>query len=1139
MMEVTNVQQIEQALHEWVSALDVLDDAIFVHDHEYRILRCNRAYQRLADLPFKEIISQPYFKIFPKLDAPLRACYSSIHNDTTDEHEEDILVEGTLYRSRSHTIFDEKGKYCYSIHVLQDITKEQADEEKLKQNEKFIKTVLNNLPIGVAVNTVHPEVKFTYMNDNFPKLYRTTPEALKNPDDFWTAAYEDADFREKIKKKVLEDCKSGKPTCMRWSDIPLTRKGEKTTYISAQNIPLLEMDSTISMVWDVTERKEMEDLLRSEKRFSDKIIESIPDVFFLLDGEGKLERWNNKIETIFGMTPEELKHREALFFIHEADRTEIAEKIEETLNVGHSIVETRLMTIDGVRDYKFTSKRITTPKGKGIIGIGFDMTKRKKMEIQLERERDFSNRLIDTAPVIVLLLDQTGHIVKYNRYMEQLSGYPLDEVQGKEWFSLFLPEATREKTKEVFLEAINELDSQGQIDTMLTRSGDELHIEWYSKTIKDAKGRTEGLLAIGMDVTEQQKVKERLELFHTLFEHSKDAVEIIEPGTLKLLDVNETNCRELGYSREELLGMTIYDIDPTVTPEMSKSIEEKIQKEGNITFESVHKRRDGSTFPVEISLSLNKLEHTYLLSIARDISERKEAEEHLKESEEKFRSITASAQDAILMIDAKGDISYWNEAAERVLGYSADEAVGTNLHNLIAPERFMDAHLKGFKEFQHTGQGAAIGKTVELAAIKKDGTEFPVELSMSSILRKDGWGAIGIIRDISERKASESAINRANRALKTLSAGNLALVHATSEDELLKEVTRVIVETGGYSLAVVDYAEDGPEKRLNPVAWYGFSGEEYWLNDLCWKEMEKGVLPAGAAVREGVTQIYRDISDPITCPNWREASMQRGYVSHISLPLFDGKKPFGALSIYSSQEESFDEEEIHLLEELANDLAYGIQNQRTRAASEKHEELLREGLEQTILAISATVESRDPYTAGHQKRVAELAVAIAEEMGLDQNEIEGIRFAAIIHDLGKIHIPAEILSKPGRLSDIEFMLIQTHPQAGYDIIKDVRFPWPIAQYVLQHHEHIDGSGYPQGLKGDEILLGAKIISVADVIEAISSHRPYRSALGIQIALDEVLKGRGTHYDNDVVDACLKLFNKKKFTFNTESSMHSS
>lgn len=1136
-MEITQTKQIERALQEWVSALDVLDDAIFVHDKECRILRCNRAYQRLADLSFKQIIGEPYYKIFPKLDSTLTHCLTTINNNTTQENE-DTIVDGILYRSRSYAIRNESGEYCYSIHILQDITKKQADEEKLKQNEKFIKTVLDNLPIGIAVNSVYPEVSFSYMNDNFPKLYRTTRNALKHPDMFWSAVYEEPDFREKIKKQVIEDSESGDVSRMRWDNIPITRQGKSTAYISAQNIPLPDMDSMVSMVWDVTQRKEADDLLRSEKRFSDKLIESIPDIFFLVNSKAQLQRWNQKMETLFGLTSKELTGRDAISLIYEPDRPEIIRKIEEIFAEGHSVAEVRIMAKNEIRYYKLTGKRITTPQGEGIIGIGFDITQRKEMELRLQQERDFSDKLIDTAPVVILILDPKGYIVRYNSYMEQLSGYSLEEVEGKDWFSLFLPKQAREKTKKIFLEAIGDIDTKGNIDTLITRSGKALQIEWYSKTIKDINGEVNGLLAVGMDVTEQQKVQERLELFHTLFEHSKDGVEIIEPNTLKLLDVNETSCRELGYSREELLGMSIYDIDPKITLESSKSIEERIQKEGYVTFESLHKRCDGSTYPVEISLTLNNLEHPYLLAIVRDITERKEAEEHLKESEEKFRTMTASAQDAIIMIDAKGNISYWNEAAERILGYSAEEVMGTNLHNLIAPERFIDTHLKAFKEFQRTGKGGAVGKTVELAAVKKDGTELPVELSLSSILRKDGWSAIGIMRDISERKASEAALNRANRALKTLSAGNLALIHEKSEDALLQEVTRVIVQVGGYSLATVDYACDDPSRRLEPVAWFGFEGKEYWLQDLCWEETKNGLLPPGAAVREGKTQIYADISEPTTCASWRKASIERGYLSHISLPLVDKDKVFGVLSIYSSKSESFDADEVHLLEELAGDLSYGILNLRTSESNKKHEMLLREGLEQTILAISATVESRDPYTAGHQKRVAELATAIAEEMGLTQDEIEGIRFAAIIHDLGKIHIPAEILAKPGRLTEIEYMLIKTHPQAGYDIIKDVRFPWPIAQIILQHHEHLDGSGYPQGLKGEEILLQARIITVADVVEAISSHRPYRSAMGIELALDEIIKGRGVHYDATVADACLKLFNEKRFSFHTDSSIRS-
>ena len=206
---------------------------------------------------------------------------------------------------------------------------------------------------------------------------------------------------------------------------------------------------------------------------------------------------------------------------------------------------------------------------------------------------------------------------------------------------------------------------------------------------------------------------------------------------------------------------------------------------------------------------------------------------------------------------------------------------------------------------------------------------------------------------------------------------------------------------------------------------------------------------------------------------------------------------------------------------------------RGRIEHEQHTLLMQQSMEQSIQAIAATLESRDPYTAGHQRRVAELATAIAKEMNLSENQIQGIHFAAIIHDLGKIHVPAEILVKPGRLNELEYKLIQVHPQTGYDIVKDIKFPWPIAEIILQHHEKFNGTGYPQGLKGDQTLLEARIVSVADVVEAMSSHRPYRPALGIDIAMDEIKRGRGTDYDPVIVDACLKLFNEKEFRFTSD------
>jgi len=191
---------------------------------------------------------------------------------------------------------------------------------------------------------------------------------------------------------------------------------------------------------------------------------------------------------------------------------------------------------------------------------------------------------------------------------------------------------------------------------------------------------------------------------------------------------------------------------------------------------------------------------------------------------------------------------------------------------------------------------------------------------------------------------------------------------------------------------------------------------------------------------------------------------------------------------------------------------------------------LKETFEGIISAIASTVEIRDPYTAGHQLRVARLAFAIAGEMGLPEHQAEGIRVAGTIHDLGKISVPADILSKPGQLSEMEFSIIKTHPQIAYDILKDIKFPWPLAQIVLQHHERMDGSGYPEGLSGENILLEARVLAVADVVEAMASHRPYRPALGQDKALDEIRQNKGKLYDPEVVDACLELFMKKGFQF---------
>ena len=247
-----------------------------------------------------------------------------------------------------------------------------------------------------------------------------------------------------------------------------------------------------------------------------------------------------------------------------------------------------------------------------------------------------------------------------------------------------------------------------------------------------------------------------------------------------------------------------------------------------------------------------------------------------------------------------------------------------------------------------------------------------------------------------------------------------------------------------------------------------------------------------------------------------------------------------------------DKSKDQLIDELSKMRKKISDLQKVESKRKQTEQQLKQSLEKvritlsgTVSALAITVEMRDPYTAGHQQRVTQLACAMAKEMGLSEEQIEGLHVAGSLHDLGKILVPAEILNKPGPLSeteidqvmthpqaghDILMGLIKEHPQAGYDILKEINFPWPVAQIVRQHHERMDGSGYPEGLKGDNILLEARILAVADVVEAMSSHRPYRPAHGVEKALEEISQQKGILYDTDVVDACIKVFTEKQFKF---------
>jgi putative nucleotidyltransferase with HDIG domain len=274
--------------------------------------------------------------------------------------------------------------------------------------------------------------------------------------------------------------------------------------------------------------------------------------------------------------------------------------------------------------------------------------------------------------------------------------------------------------------------------------------------------------------------------------------------------------------------------------------------------------------------------------------------------------------------------------------------------------------------------------------------------------------------------------------------------------------------------------------------------------------------------------VHHIASDGTLTPPPPETERENCTKSALLVPLMFRGEPTGVLQVQSNRLNAYSHEDEDLLGGLANVAAISIQNALLIANAERAADTLGRSLEGTLRAVSRASETRDPYTAGHQHRVTDLALAIARELGLSDDECEALRAGGLTHDIGKLGIPAEILSKPGALTPIELAFIREHPQTAYDILADVPFLGPVAEIVLQHHERLDGSGYPRALKGDQILREARILAVADVVEAMASHRPYRPARGIDAALGEIEQNAGRLYDSEAVEACLHLFRDKGY-----------
>ena len=480
-----------------------------------------------------------------------------------------------------------------------------------------------------------------------------------------------------------------------------------------------------------------------------------------------------------------------------------------------------------------------------------------------------------------------------------------------------------------------------------------------------------------------------------------------------------------------------------------------------------------------------------------------------------FRSFFDSLAEGMVVYNSVGEVIDANRSAVEFLDVSPDETLRDKISGLVFT---VSKDGKAIDSLDRPGY--ATFRTGKSITAKIMGGDVPgrglrwVSLNARR-LNVDGEpvGVVISFLDITDKRKSELAVEMFMDL-------NRYVVNATDEADLLQHLTDTVVKVGQYPLAWIGVAS-GAEGGIEAIH---SSGDTDYLFDSMpswWGSTESGRDPTGTALRTGVTQVANGLATDPEFDSWRDRAAQFKFASCIAIPLFLTRQK-AVLTIYDRHSSAFNEVTVERLTRIFSEYVFATAHVRSIKQ-------LESTVEGTLSALALMTETRDPYTAGHQNHVGALGEAIAKQLGLNSKLITLIRQSGEVHDIGKIAVPAEILTRPGRLSPLEFEMIKRHTLVGADILSQASLPWPIAEVALQHHERMNGSGYPRGLPGSDIILPARIIAVADVVEAMTQHRPYRPALGIDRAIAEVSAGAGTLFDPEVVGACLAVF-ESGFTF---------
>lgn len=815
-------------------------------------------------------------------------------------------------------------------------------------------------------------------------------------------------------------------------------------------------------------------------------------------------------------------------------------------------------------------------------------------------------KLIHSAPTFFLTLTPEGSTLMMNETMLQKLKYRTSDVVGRDYVKTFIPpEDTAPATESLSVLATTKIPHTFTVQ-VLSKEGKKHLVEWHCTPVLDHDNTVEYIFGIGIDITERkvaaQALSESVGRYQDLFENSPNSI------TLVAMDGKISNCNHatevlIGCSKDEIIGRHFNDLLAIDHVDINELIEKhRSLKRGTALspFELTIIRKDGTRDEIEVSTSLVKEDQTIIgiQIISRAISERKQYERKIRESEEKYRNVIEQSLEGILVVQ-NGLIVYANSAFTEISGRTVDELLA------FTPEQTRDLVHPDYQSLvwgrlKDRLAGRSVPPRYEFVGVHKNGTTRWLEM-FAQVIDFLGRPAVqGIFIDITERKNAETILTQAEEKFRTIfdCANDAIFIHdmegkflevnrtacdrlGYTRDELLsmghadihnpdlktliperirqleqeghmffetahlaKNGTQISVELSSRIIqfagkpAILSVARDITERKNMQQTLLESEKKYRSLVDNALVGIYKSTLDGNLLyvnealstmfaydspaemVRHGVITMYRDERER---KRFLDAIQQSGSVKYFDLTL--QTKQHRLLHVLVS---------AHIEGDIVSGMIMDITDRKRMEEELKNNVTkLKQLMQNTVDSMATILETRDPYTAGHQQRVALLANAIAHALHLSEDQLMGLNMAAVIHDIGKIYVPAEILTRPSTLTDSEFALIKTHPKVGYEILKRVEFPWPVATIVLQHHERINGSGYPQGLKGKNIILEARILAVADVVEAMSSHRPYRPAKTMEETLAEIETNKDILYDTTAVETCLRLFRTKTFSFNNE------